>query len=411
MLWPERSSSTGPEARAGFFRDESPHFATNQARDLLTEHRQGSHVVSESLRTSRRTFSMGALSAAGLAVLSACGQKPAGSGSGSGGGGTAAYANKGMDFFFFVMLAEAIKRRSEKLGFKYSTADAKQDASQQFSQAKTLLVQQPAMLIVDTVDSRAWAPIAQQTKSRKLPFGAVDSLVTDGEIDFQVAFDNSMAGTLAAQKTVELLKAKYGSERGQVFNGYGALSSAAWNARKIAFEAELAKYPNIQLISRPTEGSETTARQVAGATLSEFPQLDAIHGPSDSITRGFITAMETAGRLKKVGDTNHIIVTTIDGEPQALQWFRDGTVDAPVSQDPVAYGEICVDMLSQYTAKGQAIPIGPYKNADYFWETSTIESTANGPVMTIPPYLIDKSNVDDPRQWANVVIQKWGKSQ
>ncbi|WP_240189400.1 sugar ABC transporter substrate-binding protein [Nakamurella flavida] len=369
-------------------------------------------------RISRRSFGAGALGAAGLALLAACGQgaqagaSGASSGAGGGGGGgTGTYANKGMDFFFFVMLAESIKRRTEELGFTYNSTDAKQDSSQQFNQAKTLLVQKPSFLVVDTVDSGAWAPIATQTKGAKVPFGAVDSLVTDGEIDFQVAFDNSMAGTLAAQKTVELLKAKYGTERGQVFNGYGALSSAAWNARKIAFEAELAKYPEIQLISRPTDGSETTARQVAGATLSEFADLDAIHGPSDSITRGFITAMQTADRLKKVGEEGHIIVTTIDGEPQALQWFRDGTVDAPVSQDPVAYGEICVDMLTTYTAKGQAIPLGAYDNKDYFWESSVIDSTPNGPVMTIPPYIIDKDNVEDPRQWANVVTQKWGIKQ
>jgi simple sugar transport system substrate-binding protein len=367
--------------------------------------------VSASTSLTRRAFGSGALGAAGLALLSACGRGGGVQAGGSGGAGTAAYANKGMDFFFFVMLAEAIKRQSEKLKYKYSTTDAKQDSSQQFNQAKTLLVQKPALLVVDTVDSGAWSPIAAQAKGAKVPFGAVDSLVSKGEIDFQVAFDNSMAGTLAAQKTVELLKAKYGTEQGSVFNGYGALSSAAWNARKIAFEAELAKYPNIQLISRPTDGSETTARQVAGATLSEFPKLDAIHGPSDSITRGFITALQTADRLKKVGEQDHIIVTTIDGEPQALQWFRDGIVDAPVSQDPVAYGEICVDMLSTYTAKGKPIPLGAYKNADYFWEQSTVESTKNGPVMTIPPYVIDKTNVDDPRQWANVVTKKWGIKQ
>lgn len=360
----------------------------------------------------RRAFGLGALSVAGLALLTGCATSTNSAGSGgSDSGGRGGYANKGMDFFFFVMLAEAIKRRSEELGYSYNSTDAKQDASQQFSQAKTLMVQKPAFLIVNTVDSGAWQPIASQAKQAKVPFGAVDSLVTSGEIDFQVAFDNSLAGTLAAQKTVELLVAKYGSEKGQVFNGYGALSSAAWNARKIAFEDELSKYPNIQLISRPTDGSETTARQIAGATLSEFPQLDAIHGPSDSITRGFITAMETAGRLKKVGEEGHIIVTTIDGEPQALQWLRDGLVDVPVSQDPVAYGEICVDMLTKYTAKGEPIPLGAYENKDYFWETSTIESTANGPVMTIPPYVVDSSNVDDPRQWANVVTAKWGMSQ
>lgn len=364
--------------------------------------------MNKSPEISRRAFGQGALGVAGIALLAACGQET--KTSGAGGGGVVAYSNKGMDFFFFVVLAEAIKRRSKEADYKYSSTDAKQDASQQFNQAKSLLVKRPAMLIVDTVDSEAWAPIAQQTKSQKVPFGAVDSLVTQGVLDFQVAFNNSKAGTMAAQKTVELLKAKYGSEKGQVFNGYGALSSAAWNARKVAFEAELNKYPNIQLISRPTDGNETKARQVAGATLQEFPNLDAIHGPSDSITRGFITAMKTDSRLKKVGEADHIIVTTIDGEPQALQWFRDGIVDAPVSQDPVAYGEICVDMLSKYTAKDRKIPMGEYKNDKYYWESATIENTENGPVMTIPPYVIDKGNVEDPRQWANVVTDKWKMS-
>jgi ABC-type sugar transport system substrate-binding protein len=359
----------------------------------------------------RRAFGVGAVSLAALAAFTACSPGNVGSASGDGTGGTATYANKGMDFFFFVMLAEAIQRRSESLGFKYSTTDAKQDASQQFNQAKTLLVQQPALMIVDTVDSGAWAPIATQARQAGVPFGAVDSLVTEGEIDFQVAFDNYAAGQMAAVKTVELLTEKYGEARGQVFNGYGALSSAAWNARKIAFEEEMAKHPNIKLIARPTEGSETTARQVAGAMLSEFPELDAIHGPSDSITRGFITAMDSAKRLKKVGEEGHIIVTTIDGEPQALDWFREGLIDAPVSQDPVAYGEICVDMLSEYTANGKDIPLGKYTNKDYYWETSLVEATKNGPVMTIPPYIIDSKNVDDPRQWANVVVDKWGISQ
>lgn len=361
---------------------------------------------------SRRAFGLGALGAATVLGLAACspGGNGGSGGSGGGEGGTAAYANKGMDFFFFVVLAEAIKRRSEELGFSYNTTDAKQDASQQFNQAKTLLVQQPAFLIVDTVDSSAWAPIAEQARSAGVPFGAVDSLVTEGEIDFQVAFDNYGGGQMAAERIVELLVEKYGEPRGQVFNGYGALSSAAWNARKVAFEDVMSKYPNIELIARPTEGSETTARQVAGATLAEFPELDAIHGPSDSITRGFITAMDSANRLKKVGEDGHIIVTTIDGEPQALQWLRDGLIEASISQDPVAYGEICVDMLTEYTAAGKDIPLGAYENTDYYWESAVIDATENGPVMTIPPYIINNDNVDDPRQWANVVTDKWGMS-
>lgn len=352
----------------------------------------------------------GLLGTAGLAGLTGCSPDEGGNG-GGGTGGTGTYANKGMDFFFFVMLSEAIKRRSEELGFSFSTTDAKQDSSQQFNDAKSLLVQNPAFLVADPVDSDAWGPIAEQTERDGIPFGVVDSPMTEGRADFQVAFDNGAAGKMAAEEIVKRLEEKYGEPRGKVFNGYGALSSSAWNARKVEFEKVMEQYSDIQLISRPTEGAETTARQVAGATLSEFPDLDALHGPSDSITRGMITAMDTAGRLKKRGEDGHIIVTTIDGEPQALDWFREGVIDASVSQDPVAYGEICVDMLTEHTANGEDIPLGEYVNDKYYWEKAVVEDAENGPMMTIPPYVITDDNVDDPRQWANVVTLDWGIEQ
>lgn len=368
--------------------------------------------MTDAMKFSRRAFGLGALGTAAAATLTACsGGGEGGGGEGGGGGGVSAYSNKGMDFFFFVVLAEAIKRRSEDLGYSYNSTDAKHDASEQFNQAKTLLVQKPALLTINAVDSGAWAPIAEEARNAGIPIGGVDSLITDGEVDFQVAFDNYLGGKMAAEKTVELLIEKYGEPRGIVFNGYGALSSAAWTARMEAFDDVMKEYPDIEYVPRPTDGSETKAREVAGATLAEFPELDAVHGPSDSITRGFITAMETAGRLHKVGEEGHIILTSIDGEPQAFNWIREGIADSLVSQDPVAYGEINIDMLSEYTANGEDIPLGEYVNEDYFWEKAVVEETENGPLMTIPPYYIDNDNVDDPRQWANVVTEKWGMEQ
>ena len=216
---------------------------------------------------------------------------------------------------------------------------------------------------------------------------------------------------MAAEKIVELLKKKHGSEQGTVLNGYGALSSSAWRARKEGFEAVLAKYPDITLISRPTEGDEAKARSVAGATLAEFPDLDAAHAPSDSITRGILTALKAEKKALDKTDPKHVILTSIDGQPQSLQWIKDGLLDAEVSQDPVAYGEICVQELVDYCVAGKPIPLGDYANKDYFWEKAPVTSTPQGPSCVIPPFYIDDSNVDDPRQWGNVVVQKWGLAQ
>ncbi|KIP51510.1 hypothetical protein SD72_15055 [Leucobacter komagatae] len=348
---------------------------------------------------------------ASLVALTGCASGSDGGGGSQSSGGTGVFANKGMDYFFFAMQSEAIQRKSEELGYKFSTTDAKHDSSQQFNDAKSLLVQKPAFLIVDPVDSAAWGPVIEQANRDKIPFGIVDTPITTGRADFQVAFDNRLAGEMAAEEIVKGLKAKYGEPKGKVLNGYGALSSSAWKARKEGFDEVLAQYPDVQVIERPTEGAETTARQVTDATLSEHPDLDAAHAPSDSITRGIITAIKSKGKLKPRGEDGHIIITTIDGEPQALNWYREGIIDASVSQDPVAYGQIAVEMLTEYVAKGKDIPLGEYVDEKYYWETAVIEDTANGPTMTIPPYVIAEDNVEDSRQWANLVTTEWGQKQ
>ena len=359
---------------------------------------------------SRRSLLAGGLGLAAGGLLSAC---SSGSGSGSSGssGGDSAFANKGMDYFFFVVQSEAIKRASEELNYTFKTTDANQDASAQYNNWNSALLQRPAWIIADPVDSEGLAPMTTKAEQQKIPVGIVDTPLTKGKADITVSFDNRRGGEMAAERTVELLQAKYGRPQGIVLNGYGALSSVAWRQRKEGFEDVLSQYPDIQVIARPTEGAETSARDIAASTLAEFPQLDAAHAPSDSITRGIVTSLRQAGRAVPAGQPGHVILTSIDGEPQSLAWAREGILDAEVSQDPVAYGEICVELLHQYAVAGKEISMAEYSNDKYFWGKAPITQSETGPTCTIPPYYIDTTNVDDPRQWGNVVTQQWGMEQ
>ena len=361
---------------------------------------------------SRRAFGVVAL-ALTAAALAGCGTNSGGGGgSGSGGsGGTVAYANKGMDYFFFVIQNEAISRKAKELGYGFKATDAKQVSSVQFDNWNSLLISKPKMLIADPIDSEGLAPLAQKAHGQHVPVGIIDTPLTKGAVDFTISFDNRKGGEMAAEKIVELLKKRYGTEKGTVLNGYGALSSSAWRARKEGFEAVMKKYPGIKVISRPTDGDESKAVSVAGATLSEFPDLDAAHAPSDSITRGIITALRAKNLAVKQSSPKHVILTSIDGEPQSLQWIKEGILDAEVSQDPVAYGEICVAMLHKYSLNGKDVPIEEYKNKVYYWETAPITKTPQGPTCVIPPFYIDDKNFDDPRHWGNIVTQKWGMKQ
>ena len=83
-------------------------------------------------------------------------------------------------------------------------------------------------------------------------------------------------------------------------------------------------------------------------------------------------------------------------------------MDAVVSQDPVAYGQITVEMLAKHAMNGQAVPLGPYENKSYFWEKGEIKDSDSGPSLVIPPFIIDAKNADDKRRWGNVTFNDWG---
>lgn len=347
-----------------------------------------------------------AAGAAAGGVLLGCGED---SGGGGGSKGLAPYSNKSLDFFFFVVQQEAVKRAVEKLGYEFQTTNAKFDANQQSNDWNSLLIKKPKFIVSDPIDSEGLIPLTQKAVDQDCPVGVIDTPLTGGDVAFTIAFDNLKGGELAAQKVVDLLKKKYdGQARGQVLNAYGALSSFAWRLRKEGFEKVLKRYPDIELISRPTDGLEEKTRAVAGSTLSEFPELDAAHAPSDTLTRGIVSALRADGKLKPIGAPGHVILTSIDGEPMSLQWAREGVLDAEVSQDPVAYGEICVEMLDKYAVNREDVPLGEYENKKYYWEKAPVRKSASGPECVTPPYYIDKKNVNDPRQWGNVVTEKWG---
>lgn len=213
---------------------------------------------------------------------------------------------------------------------------------------------------------------------------------------------------MAAQQIVDRLKAKYGSPKGTVLNCYGALQSVAWRLRKEGFDAEMSKYPNITLLDRPTEGLLNNMLSVTISTLSEHPNLDAVHAPSDTPSRGIVTALQQHGRWKKRGEQGHVIFVNIDGEPIALQWITQGYMDAEISQDPIAYAEITVDMIANHAMKKQAVPLGAYRNSKYYWENGTVVQSASGPSLVVPPFVIDEHNVSDKRLWGNVAYNDWG---
>lgn len=318
------------------------------------------------------------------------------------------YANKSLDYYFFVIQEEAVKRAVQARAGDFQATNANFDNSRQLEQWQSLFLSSPSAIISDPIDSQAIVSAIRRYNRKNIPVGIIDTPADGGDVAITVSFDNFQGGVLAAEEIVKRLIKKHGSPKGTVLNCYGALASVAWRLRKEGMDSVFAKYPDIKYLARPTEGQLEKMLSVTLSTLSEYPDLDAVHAPSDSPSRGIVTALQQKGCWKKVDEKGHIIFVNIDGEPIALKWIQEGYMDACVSQDPVAYGEIAVEMITKHSLNGQAVPLGSYQNPKYFWESGQIVQGKTGPTLIIPAFVINAENAQDPRHWGAVAEHQWG---
>jgi simple sugar transport system substrate-binding protein len=352
------------------------------------------------LPITRRTLLKGAGAAA---TLAATGQAPAFAAD-----QFVPYANKSLDFYFFVAQEEAVKRAVEAKGWRFQAVNSSFDNTTQLQQWDSLLLNGPSAIISDPIDSQAIVSVIKKYNAKKIPVGIIDTPATGGNVAITVDFDNYQGGVMAANAIIDRLKKKYGAPKGIVLNCYGALQSVAWRLRKEGMDATFKQYPDIKYLARPTEGQLKNMLSVTTDTLAEFPNLDAVHAPSDTPSRGIVTALQQKGKWKKVGEEGHVIFVNIDGEPIALQWIKEGYMDAVVSQDPVAYAQITVEMLDKYALQGKPVPLGPYENDNYFWQKGEIKNSDSGPSLVIPPFEISAATADDKRMWGNIAYNDWG---
>jgi len=321
---------------------------------------------------------------------------------------TIVYSNKSLSYYFFVVCQEGVKKSAEGLGYKFDAAIADFDSAKQTSQWMNYIAQKPSAIISDPIDSEGLIDAVNKAADAGIPVGIIDTPTSGGNVAVTVAFDNKIAGEMAAEEIVKRLKEKYGEEKGTVVNIYGAMSSWAWRLRKEGFEEVIKKYPKIQYLDVPGEGDMTKTHDALINTIAKYPEIDAVHCPSDTPSRGMMEALKQKNMWFKVGEKNHVIFVTIDGEPVANEQLAAGYYDATIAQDAVSYGEIAVELLNKYTFNGEKVPLGKYTNDKYFWKECEIIDSPSGPYVAIPPYVIDNNNATDPKHWGNVATQVWG---
>jgi D-xylose transport system substrate-binding protein len=325
------------------------------------------------------------LAVLGCALL-AIGLLVAGCGGGGGGGGpkialllpeneTPRYESDDKPDF-----EKAVEEECEECEVIYLNAGG--DASKQQSQAESALTQGAEVLVVDPMDSKSAAAIAEKAKAQNVPVVSYDRLIENAEIDAYVSFDNEKVGELQGETLSKKLK-EDGSASGPIImiNGDPADPNAALFKKGAhnAFEkegVEVAKEYDTPGWS--AENAQREAQQAITALGSNG--FAGIYAANDDTGGGAIAAMKGAGinpEEKPVTGQD----ATVAGLQRVLAGQQYMTVYKEIEPEAKISAEIAVAL-----AEGEGVP-----------QEHITEEIDNGkvkvPSVVLKPIAVTKDNV------------------
>lgn len=319
-----------------------------------------------------------------------------------------AFVQKSLNTYFHRIVNASVQYYTLNEGWKYESAIADYDQIRQNQQMIDFCSKKPDVLITAPIDKETINPAIDTVNETGIPVMLVDTESTGGEVALTVNFDNYLAGKMAAREIVRLLTEKYQTPKGVVAHSYGMTGSSAYTFRKKGFEDEIARYPDIKCISGNMKGDAKTAREWLEGVLEDGEEIDAVHCSSDYPARGLAEALGEAGKWKKQGEPGHLIFVTIDGDPYAADQIQKGYYDASIVQDAVGYGKILITLLRDYLFQGKEIPEGSYSLEGTYWEKFEVTKDERGLHAVVPPYLMNRENVRDERNWSYIAREEWG---
>jgi D-xylose transport system substrate-binding protein len=190
---------------------------------------------------------------------------------------------------------KSVEENCEDCEVLYNNAGG--DASKQQSQAEAALTQGAEVLVVDPMDSKSAAAIAEKAQAQNVPVVSYDRLIENGEVDAYVSFDNEKVGELQAETLAEKLK-EDGSPSGPVImiNGDPADPNAALFKKGAPKGFEAAGVEVAKEYDTPGWSAENAQREAQQAiTALGNNGFAGIYAANDDTGGGAIAALKGAG--------------------------------------------------------------------------------------------------------------------
>jgi len=259
------------------------------------------------------------------------------------------------------------------------------------------------IVLLNPCDSGGIIGSIEKFNAADIPVFLWDRVAYGGKVVWGTTSDSYQAGSLLAQKIVDLIAAKYGDPKGEVC---AILNNPEVDTHALRIDGMwdvFDRYPEIEVFTALVPAYDPASSvKIMQDLVNKHPEAVALYSQCSFYATGYIQALDEINRLFPVGDEKHLIYGSIDGDPYAHQQIRDGVQDVEVTHAISEWGGVTAWAAVLYAA-GAELPAPGYVISvpGQFWDGSKVVMQKCGPIATLAVTAITTVNVDDPQFWGN----------
>lgn len=245
---------------------------------------------------------------------------------------------------FFEAELFAIEQYCKEKGIKCISVVADGDVVKQKSQIEDLISQGVNAMIIVQQDKDAIVSSLEDCKKAGVYTICMGRMPSDEtNMDVAVLCDNYECARVDVDSMIAAAK-EYGYESLKVIELVGKLSDQNAFERSDAFKkyAEESDF-DIEVVAEvATEWNVDTAYARMTDTVNMTPDFNAVYIPADTYITPVMSVLQANNRWVKAGEEGYVIISSIDGNPLALDYINQGYVHCTANTDAFDFGRLSV---------------------------------------------------------------------
>ena len=243
---------------------------------------------------------------------------------------------------FFIYLRDNVMEEARTLDVEVITADAEDVAARQMSIVEDFIARGVDGVLISPIGADSLVPAVEALNKAGIPVATVDRKVNGGNVLVHVGADNVEGGRAAARYILERLAGK-----GKVIELEGTPGASPAIDRKNGFH-EVVDPSEIEVVASQTANFQRANGQSVMENLLQVHQdFQAVYAANDEMMLGAIEALEA-------NNVNAAQVVTVgyDAIPDAIDYIREGRLDATVEQYPGRQAKTALQLLVKFIRDG-----------------------------------------------------------